>query len=115
MNKAKRVLEHMKEKDVNKIETEIGEIAENATPLKQARYINDTLNAAEKMNICMTDTLRKCGGCCLSANAIKIAKKLYAKSEDLPDFLERLNEADLGGKNLHMSGDKIIAVYKKCY
>ena len=76
MNKAKRVLEHMKEKDVNKIETEIGEIAENA---------------------------------------IKIAKKLYAKSEDLPDFLERLNAADLGGKNLHMSGDKIIAVYKKCY
>ena len=115
MNKAKRVLEHMKEKDVNKIETEIGEIAENATPLKQARYINDTLNAAEKMNICMTDTMRKCGGCCLSANAIKIAKKLYAKSEDLPDFLERLNAADLGGKNLHMSGDKIIAVYKKCY
>ena len=115
MNKAKRVIEHMKEKDVNKIETEIGEIAENATPLKQARYINDTLNAAEKMNICMTDTMRKCGGCCLSANAIKIAKKLYAKSEDLPDFLERLNAADLGGKNLHMSGDKIIAVYKKCY
>ena len=51
MNKAKRVLEHMKEKDADKIETEIGEIAENATPLKQARYINDTLNAAEKMNI----------------------------------------------------------------
>ena len=35
--------------------------------------------------------------------------------EALSDFLERLNEADLGGKNLHMSGDKIIAVYKKCY
>ena len=52
MNKAKRVLEHMKEKDANKIENKIGEIAENATPLKQARYINDTLNAAEKMNIC---------------------------------------------------------------
>lgn len=26
-----------------------------------------------------------------------------------------LNEADIDGKNLHISGDKIIAVYKKCY
>ena len=63
----------------------------------------------------MTNTMRKCGGCCLSANAVKIAKKLYAKSNNLTEFLNLLNEADIGGKNLHISGDKIIAVYKKCY
>lgn len=115
MNKAKRVIGNMSENDALIICNEIGEIAENATPLKQARYINDILNTAESMDICMADSMRKCGGCCLSANAIKVAKKLYAKSDDLADFLERLNEADLGGKNLHLTGEKIIAVYKKCY
>lgn len=115
MNKAKRVMDHMDESDAAQIYSRIGSIAEDATPLKQARYINDLLNTAEEMNICMTDTMRKCGGCCLSANAIKIARKLYAKSEDIAQFLELLNEADIGGRNLHISGDKIIAIYKKCY
>lgn len=73
------------------------------------------LNVSEKMNICMTDTMRKCGGCCLSVNAVKTAKKLYAKSNNIAEFLNFLNEADIGGKNLHISDDKIIAVYKKCY
>lgn len=108
MNKAKRVMDHMDESDAVQIYSRIGSIAEDATPLKQARYINDLLNTAEEMNICMTDTMRKCGGCCLSANAIKIARKLYAKSEDIAQFLELLNEADIGGRNLHISGDKII-------
>ena len=67
------------------------------------------------MNICMTNTMRKCGGCCLSANAVRIAKKLYAKSDNITEFLNLLNEADIGGKNLHISDGKIIAVYKKCY
>ena len=39
-------------------------------------------------------------------NAVKIAKKLYAKSNNITEFLNLLNEADIGGKNLHISGDK---------
>ena len=115
MNKAKRVIENMDKENAVTVCSEIGTIDEKATPLKQARYINDILNTAETMDICMTDTMRKCGGCCLSANAVKTARKLYAKSNDITEFLTLLNEADIGGKNLHMSGDKIIAVYKKCY
>lgn len=115
MNKAKRVIENMDKENAVAVCSEIGTIDEKATPLKQARYINDILNTAETMDICMTDTMRKCGGCCLSANAVKTARKLYAKSNDITEFLTLLNEADIGGKNLHMSGDKIIAVYKKCY
>lgn len=115
MNKAKRIIENMDKENAEAICSQIGTISENATPLKQARYINDILNAAEKKDICMTDTMRKCGGSCLSANAVKIAKRLYAKSNNIEEFLNRLNEADIGGKNLHISGDKIIAVYKKCY
>ena len=115
MNKAKRIIDNMDKENAAVICSQIGTIDEKATPLKQSRYINDILNTTEKMNICMTDTMRKCGGCCLSANAIKIAKKLYAKSSDITEFLNLLNEADIGGKNLHVSDGKIIAVYEKCY
>lgn len=41
----------------------------------------------------------------------KIAK-LYAKSNDIAEFLNLLNEADIGGRNLHIFDGKIIAVYK---
>lgn len=115
MNKAKRIMDNMDRENAAAISSVIGTIDENATPLKQARYINDILNTAENMNICMTNTMRKCGGCCLSANAVRIAKKLYAKSDNITEFLNLLNEADIGGRNLHISDGKIIAVYKKCY
>ena len=115
MNKAKRIIDNMNRENAAAISSVIGTIDENATPLKQARYINDILNTAENMNICMTNTMRKCGGCCLSANAVRIAKKLYAKSDNITEFLNLLNEADIGGRNLHISDGKIIAVYKKCY
>lgn len=115
MNKAKRIINNMDDESAAAVCAEIGTIDENATPLKQARYINDILNVAGKMNLCMTDTMRKCGGCCLSANAVKTAKKLYAKSSNITEFLNLLNEADIGGRNLHISDHKIIAVYKKCY
>ena len=115
VNKAKRILDNMDKKDACAVCSEIGTIDENAAPLKQARYIHALLNTAETMKINMTDPMRRCGGCCLSANAVKTAKKLYAKSDDIPAFLELLNEADIGGRNLHLSGDKIIAVYTKCY
>lgn len=115
LHKAKRIIDNIDKENAIAICSKIGFIDEKATPLKQARYINDILNVTEKMNICMTNTMRKCGGCCLSANAVKIAKKLYAKSNSITEFLNLLNEADIGGKNLHVSGDKIIAIYKKCY
>lgn len=115
MNKAKRILDNMEAEVVSKVCAEIGTIDENATSLKQARYINAILNTAENMKICITDTMRKCGGGCLSTNAIKIAKQLYEKSNDIAEFLNKMNEADLGGKNLHISDGKIIGVYKECY
>ena len=59
MNKAKRVLDHMPVEDASVICAEIGVIDEKATPLKQARYINEILNIAENKGICMADTMRK--------------------------------------------------------
>ena len=115
MNKAARLMENMDKKDAGVLSSKIGVIDENATPLKQARFINTVLNTAEEMNINLAETMHKCGGCCISANAIKIAKRLYGKSNSIEEFLCLLNEADLGGQNLHMKDGKIIAIYKKCY
>lgn len=100
MNKAKRIVDNMDSENAFAVCSEIGIIDENATPLKQARYINELLNTTESMK---------------TTNAIKIAKKLYAKSNDIAEFLNLLNEADIGGRNLHIFDGKIIAIYKKCY
>ncbi|MDO4458748.1 MAG: DUF6144 family protein [Clostridia bacterium] len=115
MNKALRLMQNADAEISAKIRESIGDIDENATPLKQAGYINRALDFAGENNICMRETLRKCGVCCISNNAVKTAKKLYAKSGNTAEFLEKLNGADIGGKNLRLEGDKIIAVYKKCY
>ena len=58
------------------------------------------MNTAEEEQICMTDAMRKFGGCCISANAIRIAEKLYAKSDSIDTFLMLLNEADIGGQSV---------------
>ena len=62
MNKAKRIVDNMDSENAFAVCSEIGIIDENATPLKQARYINELLNTTESMKIYMTDTMRKCGG-----------------------------------------------------
>ena len=115
MNKAKRIIDNMEKEKASEFISEIGEIDDNATPLKQAKYINTLLNLAESKDVCIIDTMRKCGGCCLSANSIKKAKKIFSKSNNIEEFLTLLNEADIGGQNLYLSGNKIIAIYKKCY
>lgn len=115
MNKAKRVVDHMEAEIASAICTEIGTIDEGATPLKQAKYINEILNVAGSKNICMKDTMRKCGGCCLAESLVNTAKKLYAKSESITEFLGYLNEAHIGGGNLHILDGKIIGIYKECY
>ena len=80
VNKAKRIIDNMEKENAVVICSQIGTIDEKATPLKQARYINDILNVTEKMNICMTNTMRKCGGCCLSANAVRKRLRILIKT-----------------------------------
>lgn len=114
-NKAKRLFCNLNESEQAIIYESLGEIDEQATHLKQARYINNLLDIAQEQAFEIETALRKCGGCCLSNNAIKIARKLYGKATSVEEFLTFLNEADIGGKHLHLKDGKIIAIYKKCY
>ena len=59
--------------------------------------------------------MRRCGGRCLSASAVKTAKKLRAQSGGTAEFLRLLNEADIGGRRLRLEPGRIIAVYTQCY
>lgn len=43
MNKAKRIIDNMEKEKAFEVCSIIGSIDEKATPLKQARYINDML------------------------------------------------------------------------
>jgi predicted hydrocarbon binding protein len=59
--------------------------------------------------------MKPCGYQCISDNVIARAKALYEKSENIEDFLLRLNEQRIGGGKLHIHDGKIIGIYEKCY
>lgn len=115
MNKAKRVLDHMASENASAICAKIGTIDDGATREQQAKYINEILDTAQRMHICTVDTMRKCGGCCLSPDIIEMGKTLYRRADDLERFLELLNREQIGGGGLHISNGKIIGIYKTCY
>lgn len=115
MNKAIRVLENMMSNEKKKITTALGELSDNADLGRQAQYINELLNFAETNEIPMQDTMRKCGGNCLTKDVVELAKSIYEKSSTIDEFLSGMNESGIGGGNLHMENGKIIAIYKNCY
>lgn len=115
MNKATRILANMIPEERETVIAAIGEISDDADLSRQAQYINDLLNLADKKNLSIQNTMRKCGGNCLSEEAIKLAKEIYDKSSTLEEFLTEMNHIGIGGKNLHIKNNKVIAVYKNCY
>lgn len=115
MNKAIKVLENMPSNEKEKILTALGDISDNADLGRQAQYINELLNFAAANEISMQSTMRKCGGNCLTKDVKELAKKLYEQSSTIDEFLSGMNESGIGGGNLHIKNNKIIAIYKNCY
>lgn len=115
MNKAIRILENMTLDDRERIVMALGEIPENANLSKQAQYINDLLNYSELNTIPLQNTMRKCGGNCLGKEAIELAKNIYEKSSTIDEFLVGMNDMGIGGGNLHVEQNKVVAIYKNCY
>lgn len=115
MNKATRILANMIPQERETITTALGEISDDADLNRQAQYINDLLNLADTQKLSMQNTMRKCGGNCLSEEVIRLAKEIYDRSSTLEEFLTGMNDIGIGGKNLHIKNHKVIAVYKNCY
>ena len=115
MNKAIRILENMTLDDRERIVTTLGDISETEDLSRQAQYINDLLNYAETNMMPMQNTMRKCGGNCLGKEAIELAKNIYEKASTIDEFLVSMNDMGIGGGNLHIEYNKVIAIYKNCY
>jgi predicted hydrocarbon binding protein len=56
--------------------------------------------------------LEQCGQQCQSESFVKKARKIYEKSEDIDEFLEKFGRVY---KNLHREGGKVYIIYRKCY
>lgn len=115
MNKAKRLLDNMDEDERKTVIDEIGCIDDNASPKKQAVYIDKYLGMTAQKKINCKSAMRKCGKCCISNNVIKTAQKIYGHADNIENFLEKLNEAGIGGGSLRIDDGKIIGVYDRCY
>ncbi len=59
-----------------------------------------------------TNILEQSGRQCQSESFVKKARKIYEKSEDIDEFLEKFRNVY---KNLHIEGDKVYIIYPKCY
>lgn len=115
MNKAIRILENMTSNEREKMRTALGDISENANLDRQAQYINELLNFAKENEISMQSTMRKCGGSCLTKDVIVLVRKIYEQSSTIDELLAGMNESGIGGGNLHLKNNKIVAIYKSCY
>jgi len=120
-NRAQAILDSVKNRvapDIyESIEAVCGIPDDHATPAVQARHVAALMQKLSRH--CTPDEIseimRPCGHRCISDHTIETAKKLYADSADLPDFLRRLNERRIGGGQLHIEGDHIVGVYDRCY
>ena len=59
--------------------------------------------------------MESCGRQCIPKSYISRAKSLNDTTDNIEDFLEKLNETRIGGGQLHLRDGKIIGVYDKCY
>ena len=59
--------------------------------------------------------METCGRRCIGATTSEKARRLLRDSPDLDSWLDRLNEAHIGGGHLLREGSAIHAVYDRCY
>jgi hypothetical protein len=86
-------------------------------PRKKAEQISCIINDLEKQcgKRVTCRIFEACGEDCLGKSVIDKAKRLYRKSTDIIDFIDKLNECHIGGGNLTHDNGTIHVVYKKCY
>lgn len=120
-NKVERVLESINDKLGNEIYNDlvskVGTIGDKPTPVKQGRYMKSLLDELSS-NYGIETTkkvMRPCGYQCISNKVIKTTKLFYMESDNIEEFLKRLNENHIGGGYLHTKDNKIIALYDRCY
>ena len=87
------------------------------SPVAQARWIKGLMERleAEVGEAVAREVMEGCGGQCIPRNTLKTARKCWRETEDIDVFLDRLNQAHIGGGSLKREGDTIYGSYRRCY
>jgi predicted hydrocarbon binding protein len=56
-----------------------------------------------------------CGRQCIARSVLKRAHGLWQEAEDIDDFLDKLNQAHIGGGHLRREGNVVYGSYGRCY
>lgn len=84
---------------------------------EQGRWIKTLIERMDKAlsGEACARIMESCGRQCIPEHIISEAVKAHAQSEDIDDFLAKLNELQINGGNLTRKGNTIQVRYGKCY
>ncbi len=87
------------------------------TPQSKIRCIQGMMRALDQNVNAETrrQMMETCGRHCIGASTLEKARRLLRDAPDLDSWLDRLNEAHIGGGHLRREGDSIHAAYDRCY
>ena len=86
-------------------------IKENCRETDIVTIMSELERTCEKKKIARI--MKSCGQQCIPKSYISRAVSIYEESNDIEDFLCRLNPTRIGGGQLHLRDGKIIAIYDK--
>jgi predicted hydrocarbon binding protein len=87
------------------------------SPAKRARWIKGLMERleGEAGQAVAREVMLGCGRQCISRSLLKKAQKHWRESDAIDDFLDKLNQAHIGGGSLRREGDTIYGSYEHCY
>lgn len=88
-----------------------------ASPVKKARWIKGLMERLEEDvgEAVARKVMEGCGRQCISRSVLEKARKHWRQAETIDDFLDRLNQAHIGGGSLRREGNVIYGSYGRCY
>lgn len=102
--------------DENLIET-LNSFGSLTSPKQKSSHIKTLLeDLTEREQEAVTcQIMLECGRKCIGASTIQKAKKLFANSTDMTEFLSKMNDNHIGGGRLTLDGSNISGGYDTCY
>ncbi|MFL7795054.1 MAG: DUF6144 family protein [Anaerolineae bacterium] len=87
------------------------------SPVKKARWIEGLMERLEEETgeAVAREVMVGCGRRCISRGTLEMARKHWRESSAIDDFLDRLNQAHIGGGGLWREGNAIYGSYGRCY
>ena len=87
------------------------------SPAKKARWIEGLMERLEEEagEAVAREVMVGCGRQCVSRSLLEKVQKHWRESDAIDDFLDKLNQAHIGGGGLRREGDTVYGSYGRCY